>query len=198
LNLILNEIREQPRWENGADNEQAIQQFRNIENQLDSILHQKDEEDEESEESGSDSSNSHHNDLNNNNNSRAFDIPIDPHRNEENDNDDDGEVEEFLQQRRNRSHLSETINHPLSEPVDVPPPSLTQLVMPASGNAPPYMNVVVSESNVASLMDMGFQRNLAEFALKTCDDDVDAALDRLLNRPEELQLDILKSLFFFS
>jgi hypothetical protein len=54
--------------------------------------------------------------------------------------------------------------------VPPPPTSLTSLV--AGGAAvPSYMNVVVSEANVNSLMDMGFPRNLAEFALKACGDE---------------------------
>lgn len=118
--------------------------------------------------------------------------------NDDNEDNEDEDSEEHLHRSHRRSHLVEAVNHPLADSAsNVPPPSLTSLV---SGNAevPAYMHVVVSEGNVSALMDMGFQRNLAEFALKTCGNDFDSALDRLLNHPEELQLDILKSLFFFS
>jgi len=149
------------------------------------------ESNEKDEESGEMHFDSNHLYSNNNNNNSSISSN---HSNYNEENDDE---EEQLHRSR-RSHLVEAVSHPLADSAaNVPPPSLTSLV---SGNAavPAYMNVVVSEANVNALMDMGFQRNLADFALKTCDDDFDSALDRLLNHAEELQLDILKSLFFFS
>jgi len=59
-----------------------------------------------------------------------------------------------------------------------------------------YLNVIISEDDVKSLVEMGFQEALVRFALKFCDNDVEATLDRLLNHTDELQLDFLKSLFY--
>jgi len=187
-----------------------MRKFDQIENELSNIIEKADEDDSESgesqlhnyrdkekdEELGEMRFDSNNNMYSNNNNSSSSSSHSHIEHDNENDNDDNEEYEEERLHRNRRSHLVEAVSHPLADSsANVPPPSLTSLV---AGNAaaPSYVNAVVTEANVNALMDMGFQKNMAEFALKTCDDDFDSALDRLLNHPEDLQLEILKSMFF--
>jgi len=51
-----------------------------------------------------------------------------------------------------------------------------------------------NEESVKSLMEMGFERDLAEFALKTTGNDMELALDKLLSNPGQLQFELLRSL----
>jgi len=93
-----------------------------------------------------------------------------------------------------RKSVSPLVLPPL--PPLLPPPPLPDLVLCTNTSRPAYMNIVISEEDIKSLADMGFPEPLVKFALKFCENDVEAALDRLLNHTDELQLDFLKSLFF--
>jgi uncharacterized UBP type Zn finger protein len=56
--------------------------------------------------------------------------------------------------------------------------------------------VVANEDSVRSLMEMGFERDLSEFALKSCSNDMELALDKLLTNTGQLQFELLRSLLF--
>jgi hypothetical protein len=65
-----------------------------------------------------------------------------------------------------------------------------------ASNPAPELKVVANEDSIRSLMEMGFERDLAEFALKTCHNDMESALDKLLNNSGQLQFELLRSLLF--
>jgi len=80
-----------------------------------------------------------------------------------------------------------------------PPPPPPDLMLPITSDAtrPPYLNVVISEDNVKTISDMGFAEDLARFALKFCDNDLEVAVDQLLNHMDEVQLNNLRSSVWF-
>jgi uncharacterized UBP type Zn finger protein len=82
----------------------------------------------------------------------------------------------------------------VQEPVQPLPSSLP--MPPAPPSRPPPDTRVANEESVNSLMEMGFARDLAEFALKTTNNDMESALDKLLTNTGQLQFELLRSLLY--